>query len=114
MKRILVAFMFLPAFSVVMGCASTEVKIDISGTGRVTSNPEGIDCTQTGGDKCSADLGRAYVLTAVPAPGIAFGGWSGDERCLHEPTATLVVNNEDNEGLHCTANFTAGPTGMPQ
>jgi hypothetical protein len=114
MKRALYAFLFLPAFAFVSGCSSTSVKVDITGSGRVTSNPEGIDCTATGGANCKAELGRAFVLTAVPDPDMTFGGWSGDKRCLQEPTATLVINNEDDESLHCAANFQAPPSGMAQ
>lgn len=47
----------------------------ISGHGRVTSSPAGLDCTTT----CSAsyDSGTQVTLTAVAASGAGFVGWSG-------------------------------------
>lgn len=46
-----------------------------AGTGTVTSAPAGINCGAT----CSAlfDYGTTVVLTATPAAGSAFAGWSG-------------------------------------
>jgi hypothetical protein len=46
-----------------------------SGSGTVTSTPGGIDC----GSTCthSYDVGAPVTLTATPAAGSTFGGWSG-------------------------------------
>jgi len=46
-----------------------------TGTGTVTSNPAGIQC----GSTCSAPFapGSTVTLTAVPAAGSVFAGWSG-------------------------------------
>jgi endoglucanase len=46
-----------------------------NGTGTVTSNPTGIDC----GSDCSETYasGTPVTLTAAPATGSTFGGWSG-------------------------------------
>ncbi|MGD0863189.1 MAG: choice-of-anchor D domain-containing protein, partial [Candidatus Limnocylindrales bacterium] len=54
---------------------AVEVSLSGSGSGAVTSSPSGIDC----GSTCSADfpLGSNVVLTASPAPGSLFAGWSG-------------------------------------
>jgi len=50
-----------------------------AGTGRVTSDPAGIDC----GDVCRAtyDEKTDVVLTATPDPGSVFAGWSGTADC---------------------------------
>lgn len=46
-----------------------------AGQGRITSNPNGIDC----GDQCSFDFPAeaSVTLTATPSPGSVFSGWSG-------------------------------------
>jgi uncharacterized delta-60 repeat protein len=66
-----------------------------AGSGTVTSNPPGIDCGAT----CSAayDRGTTVALTATPAPGSIFGGWSGN--CSAEGTVTLDTD------VTCTALF---------
>jgi hypothetical protein len=47
-----------------------------TGSGTVTSSPSGINC----GTTCSADFssGSSVTLTATPASGSTFGGWTGD------------------------------------
>jgi hypothetical protein len=59
-----------------------------AGSGTVTSNPPGIDCGAT----CSAtyDSGTVVALTAIPAPGSFFAGWSAP--CSADGTVTLDTN----------------------
>lgn len=57
------------------GVAHDSVSVAISGAGRVVSIPAGIDCT----DHCNAafERGAHLTLTAVPAEGSTFAGWTG-------------------------------------
>src|SRR5689334_8119999 len=50
------------------------VGLDGDGRGRVTSSPDGISC----GEQCTASFapGTLVVLTAKPAAGSRFAGWS--------------------------------------
>ncbi|WP_240099079.1 InlB B-repeat-containing protein [Thermomonas flagellata] len=63
------------------------LSVSLSGSGKVTSSPAGIDC----GSTCSAsfDNGTAVTLTATPASGQTFTGWSGD--CSGSATACTVA-----------------------
>ncbi len=66
-----------------------------SGSGTVTSVPEGINC----GSSCTAPYanGAKVTLKATPDPGSVFSGWSGDLGCAEGMTLTA--------GLTCTATF---------
>jgi hypothetical protein len=66
-----------------------------TGAGTVTSNPAGINC----GTACAASLssGTAVTLTATPASGSTFGGWSG--ACTAAGSVTMTGN------MSCTATF---------
>ncbi len=70
-----------------------------TGTGTVTSTPQGIDCGQT----CSAsfDVGSQVTLTANPDPTSRFDGWGGD--CSGTDLQTTVTMDVDKT---CTATFT--------
>ena len=60
-----------------------------SGAGGVSSSPAGIDC----GGTCSTRVndGTSVTLTASPAPGSRFAGWSG-AGCSGTGTCTVAMN----------------------
>jgi sugar lactone lactonase YvrE len=74
-----------------------------SGSGIVTSVPAGINCGAT----CSASFTFAQVvtLTATPAAGSNFAGWSGDADCT-DGSVTMSA------ALHCIARFTLLPVAV--
>jgi hypothetical protein len=73
-----------------------------SGTGTVTSAPAGITCGAT----CSASFpaGTSVTLTAAPAAGSSFAGWSG--ACSGTGTCTVALS----ASAGVTATFTAAST----
>jgi uncharacterized delta-60 repeat protein len=73
-----------------------------TGTGSVQSSPAGIDC----GGACSApfDDGSALTLTATPAAGSAFAGWSGGG-CSGAGSCALTMSSDQ----AVTASFKALP-----
>jgi hypothetical protein len=84
--------------------AATNYNLSVSktgvGNGTVTSNPAGINC----GSTCSAGYtsGTSVTLTANPASGSTFGGWSGS--CSGTGTCTVSMT----QARSVTASFT-GP-----
>ncbi|HEY5810060.1 MAG TPA: GDSL-type esterase/lipase family protein [Povalibacter sp.] len=75
-----------------------------TGAGTVTSSPSGINC----GTTCSASFGgnAAVTLTATPASGSTFAGWSG--ACSGTSSCTLSMS----QARSVTATFnTSGGTG---
>ena len=81
------------------------VTVATFGSGAVTSSPGSINCT-SGSGVCSAvfNLGDQVTLTAAPAAGFFFGGWSGAPGCGASPSCALVVTAD----LAVTAVFNAG------
>ena len=80
------------------------VAVGGSGSGTVTSSPSGINC----GSACSASFasGSQVTLTATPAPGSVFSGWSG-AACPGTGTCTVTMSAAEN----VTATFTPIPPG---
>jgi hypothetical protein len=75
-----------------------------TGSGRVTSDPPGIDC----GSDCDElyPVGTAVTLTATPDLGSTFVGWSGDLDC-----ADGIVTLDQDQTCHATFNL-GGPTDL--
>jgi hypothetical protein len=67
-----------------------------SASGRVVSNPAGIDC----GADCSQNYssGTLVTLTPLPGTGSVFAGWTGNSDCK-DGSVTMNANKS------CTANF---------
>lgn len=66
-----------------------SLAVTVSGSGKVTSAPGGIDCGQT----CTASFttDSTVTLTAVPTPGWSFAGWSTG--CTGTGPCSIVMNN---------------------
>lgn len=65
------------------------------GTGTVTSSPEGINCISGAGCTGNFVLNSTVTLTAIPAAGSSFGGWSAD--CLPDTANTCKIVMSNNE-----------------
>lgn len=76
-----------------------------NGQGTVTSSPGGLDC----GVVCTAAFGNetSVTLSATPAGGSSFGGWSG-AGCAGTSTCTVAIS----AAVNVTATFDAPPA-MP-
>lgn len=81
-----------------------NVQVAGAGSGRVTSDPAGIDC----GSDCheTFDAGTSVVLTAVPAEGSRFVEWAGD--CSGDDLQCEVVVSDN---LFVVASFM--PVSLP-
>jgi hypothetical protein len=83
-------------------CATTGATLTLtkagSGGGTITSSPTGISC----GSTCSASYGSgtSVTLTAVPAAGSFFAGWSG--ACTGTGSCVVTMSS----ALSVTATFT--------
>ena len=76
-----------------------QVTVTTSGSGTVTSSPAGINCGTTCTNTFPA--GTQVTLTATPAAGFSFGGWSG--ACTGTGACTLPTSGSQS----VTASFTA-------
>ena len=82
------------------------LQVGFEGSGRITSSPEGIDCTfdsdaGTLTGQCGAIFARDTIvtLTATPLAGWAFVGWSGEDRDCEDGVVTMDA------AKRCIANF---------
>jgi hypothetical protein len=82
----------------VCGGNSLSVSTSGTGTGRVLSNPVGIDCPSDCGETFVA--GTQVQISASPSPGSTFSGWTGDPDCT-DGSVTMNGNRS------CSAIFTA-------
>ena len=75
------------------------VSVGGSGSGSVGSSPAGISCGAT----CAAlfDAGASVTLTAKPADGSVFAGWTGGG-CGARPTCTVTLSNDVAVGARFT------------
>ncbi|NBY21822.1 MAG: hypothetical protein EBQ73_02915, partial [Gammaproteobacteria bacterium] len=74
--------------------------VTVTGGGRVTSQPQGIDCPSS----CSAQFiaGTQVVLTSLPKEGYSFSGWSGD--CSGGGSCSLTLDSQKTIGAVFVAN----------
>lgn len=77
-----------------------------TGTGSVTSSPDGIDCGTTCAD--SFELGSDVTLDAAPGASSTFTGWSG--ACTGAGTCTVTMD----QARAVTATFAEVPAPQPQ
>jgi hypothetical protein len=100
------------AFAVVFNAATTNYTLSVTkagtGAGIVTSQPAGINC----GSTCSASYGgnASLTLTATPASGSTFAGWSG--ACNGTGSCALTMNQA--RLVTATFNTSDGPGGTCQ
>src|SRR5579862_5487909 len=84
--------------------AGDGISVAVTGTGTVTSMPEGISCTSTSTTGCTATFPAKTQVTLTEKPGtnFYFGGWGGV--CSGTAGCNVVVNAAEN----VTATFTTG------
>jgi Divergent InlB B-repeat domain len=103
-RKVFVTFVAIPPAPA--GKHTVTVTPSGAGSGRVSSAPAGIDC----GAACSAqfDDGASVVLTATPASGSTFSGWTG--ACSGTSTCQLTVSSD----LQVGAAFDGTPAPSPK
>ena len=82
-----------------------------SGSGKVTSQPAGADCGESG-EKCTQNYtdDTVVILTATPAGNSLFAGWT--DACSHGGTSLSVAVTME-QAKNCTANFELSSSPSP-
>jgi trimeric autotransporter adhesin len=68
------------------------------GSGTVTSSPASIECTSGVGCTAQFALGTVVTLSANPAPGSTFAGWSANCAVISNTSCTVTLNNNEPVG----------------
>jgi hypothetical protein len=66
------------------------------GVGTVTSSPVGINCTSNVGCSFTFPIGTTVTLTATPATGSTFGGWSNNCTAVTANTCSVILDSNTN------------------
>jgi uncharacterized repeat protein (TIGR02543 family) len=82
-------------------CYSLDLNVTPAGSGTVSAAPQG-NCPAGGANDYAADT--VVTLTANPAAGYQFSGWTGDKSTLSNPTEIKMDANKE-----VTAHFESGP-----
>lgn len=93
----------LARYQVASSPSTFNLKVSVSGDGTVTSSPAGIDCGATCSHAFPQDA--TVTLTATPAAGSTFGGWSGNCTSGGSATCQLAMNGDET----AQATFVAAP-----
>ncbi len=103
-----IALLFMLAFlTSCQGFVGSQAQVTVtpagSGLGTVTSSPAGINC----GTTCTATIASiaTITLTATPATGYVFSGWSG--ACSGTGTCTITSTTANASNFAVTARFSA-------
>lgn len=90
------------------GTFTLQVTKNGTGSGTVTSSPSGISC----GTTCSRSFsgGTTVTLSAVPASGSVFAGWSGGG-CAGTGSCTVQINNHITISAAFNTSATPPPSG---
>ena len=54
-----------------------RVSVQVHGSGRIASNPAGLDCSSGASCRMNVPMGTSVILTATPEPGFQFEHWVG-------------------------------------
>lgn len=69
------------------------------GKGTITSDPSGVNCTSGAGCTGRFPVGTVVILTAVPASGSTFGGWSSNCMALNPTSPTCLITMTNNAAV---------------